>query len=204
MTLPLEITNLGLWHKEVVLFRSFNLTLQKNDKILLKGKSGSGKSSLLKIVLGFCPYQEGKVIIQGQPLDSENARSLRQNFAYVSQNLHFRPGTIQELVSTLSSFRHNHLPGRLDPQLMETFEFSEKLLTTKTSQLSGGECQRLGIILAIMLKRPIFLLDEVTAALDENLTEKVVEYFEKTETPMIVASHDKTWEKSGAFRKVAL
>jgi len=87
---------------------------------------------------------------------------------------------------------------------MKFFEFDEKLLDKTIYDLSGGERQRLGLIMAIMLNRPVYLLDEITSALDTELKERVAEYFAKTDNTVIAVSHDDVWMKTGNFRKVVL
>ena len=60
----------------------------------------------------------------------------------------------------------------------------------------------MGIILAIMLNRPVFLLDEVTSALDKDLKKTVADYFADCERTVIAVSHDREWAECGNFRKV--
>lgn len=79
---------------------------------------------------------------------------------------------------------------------MKEFELEKDTLGKNFENLSGGEKQRLGILIALMLGRDIFLLDEATSALDSELKKRVVDHFLKHEDwTLFVISHDKEWER---------
>ncbi len=200
----IEFKNISLKFGDKKILRDFNLDINKKDKILISGKSGKGKSTLLKILLGFENIDDGQILIDGRDFEELNIFETRQMFSYVNQDITFRMGRIRDILKEISKFSGNSFDGLIDNELMEYFEFDEKLLEKTIDDLSGGERQRLGVIMAIMLDRPVYLLDEITSALDAELKEKVAEYFANVDKTVIAVSHDDVWTNTGKFRRVVL
>lgn len=185
-----------------LIFDHFNLKVNRGDKILITGKSGKGKSTLLKILLGFCRVDSGKIFIAGQEMDPARLKTQRQKFAYVNQDVTLRDGVVKEILCEIAKFDHNRFKGQISGELLDYFEFNPELLDKNITQLSGGERQRLGLMIAIMLDREIYLLDEVTSALDGNLKAKVARYFGESEATVIAISHDDSFKNTGKFQEV--
>ncbi len=196
----LSMINLSFDGKGV--FKDFSLKIEEGEKVLISGKSGNGKSTLIRIILGFQNFNSGKIFIQDKLVQPQDFRKTRNLFSYVNQDVTLRPGNVRNVLSEIAEFSGNDYNAEFDEELSDYFEFDMNLLDKKTEELSGGERQRLGIILAIMLNRPIFVLDEVTSALDEELKQKVVNYFTNSDKTVIAVSHDSEWFQRGKFRKV--
>ena len=202
----IELKNIDLTYEDKVLFNDFNLSVEKGEKVLIGGKSGAGKSSLIKILLGFRKMNSGYVQINNKKLKSGDYSDLRNMYAYVNQDVTVRHGRVLDFLHSLEGYKNStfKMEGQhgLAQELMDLFEFDKSLVYKNTEDLSGGERQRLGIIIAIMLKRPVFLLDEITSALDYDLKKKVAGYFADCQETVISISHDVCWEETGSFRKV--
>jgi len=202
----IDLQNICLTYENKVLFDHFNLAIEKGDKVLITGKSGAGKSSLIKILLGFRNYDSGHVQIIDKKLKDSDFTDFRTLYAYVNQDVTVRQGKVINFLKSLSAYKNNDfmLEGEygLRQDLMNMFEFDKNLLYKNTEQLSGGERQRLGIIIAIMLNRPVYLLDEITSALDQELKEVTAQYFANCKETVISISHDRVWDETGKFRKV--
>lgn len=200
----IEISNIHLKYADKEIFNDFSLSIKKGEKLLITGKSGKGKSTLFELLLGFADAKSGEIFINGKRVEAEGFTESRKCFAYVNQDVTLRKGKARDVLKEISKFSDNHYDGEFDENLAEFFEFDSKLLDKDIEELSGGERQRLGIILAIMLKRPIFLLDEVTSALDRELKKKVVHYFSTCEQTVIAISHDTEWLANNQFQEVKL
>ncbi|WP_461205008.1 ABC transporter ATP-binding protein [Clostridium sp. DL1XJH146] len=198
----IKFSNLNLQYGEKNILKDFSLEINEGEKVLIQGKSGAGKSTLFKILLEFTKFDSGELFIANKKVNSSTSRETRKMFAYVNQDVTLRQGNVRSVLKEISNFSGNNYEGNINETLAEKFDFSIDLFDKKTEELSGGERQRLGIIIAILLDRPIFLLDEVTSALDTELKEKVVKYFSNTEKTVVCISHDKEWLETGNFRKV--
>jgi len=197
----IEFKNIDLTFDEKKVFNGFSMSVDVGEKVLITGKSGSGKSTLLSLLLGFADLDGGEIYIQDKLLTHADISETRKLFAYVNQDVTIRPGKAADVLKQVASFSGNDYEGGFDEELARLFEFDLSLLNKDTQELSGGERQRLGIILAIMLDRPVFLLDEVTSALDKNLKAKVADYFAECDNTVVSISHDREWTKTGKFRK---
>ncbi len=200
----IDFKNINLSFEDKTIFHDFQLHIDEGEKVLITGRSGVGKSVLLRLLLGFETPDLGDIFIHGQSIYAVSFYETRQQFAYVNQDVSIRFGKVEDVLLDIAKFSGNRFNGQIDSEIAEYFEFDLTLLQKKTESLSGGERQRLGIILAIMLNRPIFLLDEVTSALDEHLKQKTVSYFANSKHTVIAISHDSVWFDNPQFRKVAL
>lgn len=174
--------------------RSFSLSLDPGEKAMLTGPSGCGKSTVLRCFLGFVVPDAGSVSIEGTQLTPDTIWRLRQRIAYVGQEPDLGTGTAAQAVERPFHYRANAgLRRNLDriPELFERFNLAHDLLHKDVGSLSGGEKQRIALVSAILLDRRIFLLDEITSALDKVSKQAVADFFRLREdaTALIVA-HD--------------
>ncbi len=176
------------------LLEDFSLEVSAGQKILMTGPSGSGKSTLLKCFLGLAVPKSGSIAVAGQPLTPATVWSLRRRIAYVTQEPDLGRGTARQVVERPFHYRANaHLLNNLDRlnELMDMFGLGGDLLDKNVSRLSGGEKQRIALIVAIMLDRPILLLDEPTSALDVASRRILSEYLQsRTKLTALIVTHD--------------
>ncbi len=176
----LEIRGLGLEFGQRRLWRDLSLSLAAGERIAITGKSGGGKSSLLKCILGFVAPSSGSVFIRGVKLDPRTVWSLRWSMGYVPQEPDLGDLTAEEFIRKPFRFKANRDlawdEGRLR-ELCGAFHLDESLLSQPSRQLSGGEKQRVALISALMLGRRLYLFDEITSALDEETRAAVADFF---------------------------
>lgn len=195
----IELEQINLRYNKHYLFEGLNVLVPTGGKLLISGNSGVGKTSILRLILGLIQPQQGRVIINRQPLSRENVWMLRGMMAYVSQDMSLGQGRVADFIREIFRFRRNRtlIYDRDEAvSLLQHFDLAADILTSRLEDLSGGELQRVAIITALLLKRPIYLLDEITSALDQKMKEKVVRYFLKLKnTTLVVVSHDSVWHK---------
>jgi UDP-glucose/iron transport system ATP-binding protein len=192
----IKLENINLKLKEQPIFINLNLHIIKNKKILLKMPSGAGKSTLLKLIMGYIPKDSGKIFIDGELLEQNNVDALRQKFAYIGQNIFFTEESVEKYIDLIFSFQKNkkiNLSKSNLYELLEKFDLDKRILKKSPSLLSGGEKQRIALILVLLLDREIFLLDEVTSGLDHDLKIKVIEIIKDLNKTIIISSHDNQW-----------
>ncbi|GAA0891527.1 ATP-binding cassette domain-containing protein [Fulvivirga kasyanovii] len=181
-------------------FDGFSLDIGQGEKVRIKGKSGAGKTTLFKLMLGFLQPDAGEVLYEGQKLNGSTVWRARKSMAYVSQDMSIGEGLVKDFFDEIFSYEANkHLQVDREDimKLFRKFSLNEELYEGRIPELSGGEKQRIAIVISILLDRPVYLLDEITSSLDEVLKEKIAQYFLglKGKTLLII-SHDRVWEKN--------
>lgn len=194
----IKYENIGISFGDRKVLSGFNLTIKKNQKILLRGKSGVGKTTLLKMLLGFTKPSEGTLYFRNRVIDSKTCWEARKEIAYVVQDTDLGEGKVQNLLDEIFSYSANK--EKLSRGKLQTFmrelELEDNILEKNFQELSGGEKQRIGILIALLLNRDIYLLDEATSALDAKLKKKVADYFlAREDWTLLIVSHDREWER---------
>lgn len=204
----IEFSNIHLSYNGKTIIQNLSFEIHQGDKAVILGKSGSGKSSLFSLVLGFIKPVEGEVIFDGMRVDEKNVWDIRKKIAYIDQDVSIGTGSIISLLGFVSGLKTNmHLDfskGRVD-DLLRYFELADDFIDKDVEDLSGGERQRLAIVISVLLERNIFLLDEVTSSLDKHLKKKVADYFvERKDWTSLVISHDPVWLENPSVKVFAL
>ncbi|WP_298610382.1 ABC transporter ATP-binding protein [uncultured Thiothrix sp.] len=161
------------------LFVDFNLMIRAGEKIALVGHSGSGKTSITKLLFRFVEPQQGEILIDDIPAQQFSLASLRKQIALVPQQPELFHRSIKDnillgkTISDLELERVTRQAQALDfiNQLPERFD---TLVGERGVKLSGGEKQRIAIARALLQAAPIVVLDEATSALD-SLTEQQIQ-----------------------------
>ena len=173
------------------LFLNLNLSFINGDWVLIKGKSGSGKSSFILLILGLLNSTQGEIEINSiknkkqtrQKLDLNNLISYRNQIAYVPQDIYLIEGTIAENIafSRIDEPIDYDLIKKicqiscLDDYLKQLPKGLETLVSSRNTKMSGGQRQRIGLARALYKKAQVFIFDESTSALDEKLTKNVLD-----------------------------
>jgi putative ABC transport system ATP-binding protein len=172
----IEIEDLAIAFNNRTVLAGFSLRVETGEKVVLAGPSGSGKSSVLACLLGFLEPAAGHIRIQGEPLTVQSIWHLRHTLALVQQEPDLGEQTVEDWIREPFLFRANEsLRGNLArlPDLLRRLRLPEAILRQKGSALSGGEKQRIALAAALLLDRPILLLDEPASALDPESRQAV-------------------------------
>ena len=156
------------------LLETFSLTIPGGKSSALVGASGSGKSTIAKILAGLHPYQSGEILVGPHNLRNLSTECVRQQIVLVSQTTHFWSRSILENFQ-LCAPKANYNEVVAACRITGADQFIDQLpdgyltvLGELGSNLSGGQLQRLAIARALVLKPAILILDESTSALDPN------------------------------------
>jgi len=193
----IKLVNVNLAYNGKSVFEKFSLEIKTGAKAIILGKSGLGKSSLFSLILGFTTPNKGKVFFDGSLVDKKSVWDIRKKVAYVDQGVSIADGNVSSWLDFVFRLKANGSAGfdrKKVKGFLDFFELGVNVLRKDTSELSGGEKQRLAIIVSILLERKVFLLDEVTSSLDKQLKKKVINYFiERDDWTIVAISHDPGW-----------
>ena len=172
-----EFRNVTFGYEEHVVLEHRNIQVMDGEQVTLSGRTGAGKSTVLKLLLGLYEPQKGEVLIHGIPAVQISAEERRRLFGYVEQTFHMVPGTVRDQI-TLFDERITEIQIRKAAELTGLQEAIENLEhgydTICTPEIfSQGQWQLLSIARAVVAQPSLLLLDEITATLDAE-TEKMV------------------------------
>ena len=173
-----------------------NLTLAAGKTTAFVGSTGSGKSTLVKLLLRFYTAKSGRILLDGQPIDSLNLQDLRRAVGYVSQDTFLTDGTVADNIAYGA-------PGASEADIAqaaraaECTDFINQLplgfatrIGERGQKLSGGQRQRLALARAILKNPPVLILDEATSAVDnetEAAIQRSLEVVSRNRTTIVIA-----------------
>ncbi|PSB07614.1 ABC transporter ATP-binding protein [Pleurocapsa sp. CCALA 161] len=165
---------------ETNVIENLSFEVQPGQTVALVGRSGSGKTTVSKLILGMYAPTDGKVLIDGQDLTTVSLQSLRSQIGVVDQSNFLFGGTIRENIS-ISHPEANIEEIRHAATLAGASEFIEQLplsyeapIGERGGMLSGGQCQRLAIARALLGNPRLLILDEATSNLDAE-SERIIQ-----------------------------
>src|SRR5690554_3469589 len=174
-----------------------DLLLAPGDELLLLGKSGSGKTTILNILGGLLPPDQGEVVIDGISLYKLKGAALDKfrggNIGIVFQKPHLlKPLSVEENIRLANFFVGEKATNKVDA-LLEELGMADKK-KAKISTLSEGEAQRVSIARALANTPKIILADEPTASLDDENAQSVIRLLQtqarKLNAVLIIVTHD--------------
>ncbi len=166
------------------ILKHINLNLKPQEKVTFVGRTGVGKSTLFKLVMGFLKPTQGDITVNGIDVCDIPNLEKRKVFGYVGQNFHMIKGTVAEQISLKDeSITKEHIEYALNfVGLTDYVEALEKGINTPIISdvlFSQGQKQLLAIARAIVTDPPILLFDEITANLDSITEEKFIAVLQK-------------------------
>lgn len=175
-----------------------NLEIKENVVTVVKGESGSGKSTMLKLLNNIISPDSGVVMYNGVDVNDINPITLRREIIMQSQFPTIFPGNVRENLNIIFTLRGEE--GLGDEKLLEAMEIVnlKKDLNDDAQNLSGGEKTRLSIARLFLVEPDVFLLDEPGASLDskteEILMNNVITEIKKRHKTLIFISHSENPE----------
>ena len=197
----LKLTELNFRYTEDSpwVLKNINLSLKKGARIGFIGVTGSGKSTLIDIIMGLLPPTNGKLMIDQQPINSQNCRAWQAHIAHVPQNIYLSDSTIEENIAfgiAKEEIDHQRVKkAAQQAQIAELIEEWEEGYQTFVGErgvrLSGGQRQRIGIARALYKKANVLIFDEATSALDNETEWEVMKAIEEIgeEITVLIIAH---------------
>ena len=181
-------------HAPLVL-KDVSMTIEKGKKIAIVGGSGSGKSSIAKLLIKMYEPSEGKILFDGTDSEAVDNRSLRHIFGYVGQD-----GTLfgSSILDNLTMLAENYTQEDIEKACKITKIYDDIMnLPMKTATMvsengsvfSGGQRQRIILARALLARPKILLLDEATSALDSITEHQIFDELNKLGLTLVVIAH---------------
>lgn len=201
----IEIKNMSFTYVNGTnVFNDFSLKINSGEKVGLVGHSGSGKSSITKLLMRFVDISEGEILIDGQDIRKIKQDDLRRNISYISQepilfhrsireNIAYSlPEATEEQIIASAASAHAH-------EFILNLKYGyDTLVGERGVKLSGGERQRVAIARVMLKPTPILILDEATSSLDSISEFYIQEAFGelmKGKTTIVIAHRLSTIQK---------
>ncbi len=200
-TLRFDQVSVTIHEKKIL--TSISFALYAGGKAVLCGKSGSGKSSVLKTLLGLHPISSGAVYFQETPLTPGSVQHIRSCTAYIGQEPMLGAASVREALLLPFQFKAHRDKKPTENQLTEILQrlqLPASLLNQDSSRISGGEKQRIALARGLLLNKKLYLLDEVTSALDSKSKQAVFDVFSDPALTVLSVTHDPEWlERCGTI-----
>ena len=196
----IEIKNLFFkFSEKKILFNNFNILIEKNSFIGVKGDSGTGKSTLLNILSGLIKPQKGEILVDGVNI-FENIQEWRDKLGYVSQSVFLIDESIKKNIAF--GIEDNDINyTKLDKAIhnsglsnyIDSLEDKENTIVGERGiRISGGQKQRIGLARALYFSPEVLILDEATNSLDKETEKNILKQLLKIKDKitLIIVSHE--------------
>ena len=198
MSTIIKFENIRKQYGEKEVIHNFNLSVEQGEFVTIIGSSGSGKTTVLKMVNGLIQPTAGNIFVEGENIKDKDLIKLRRNIGYAIQgSVLFPHMTVEQNIS--------YVPGLLNKKnrkktkaavgkWMDIVGLEEDMLERYPQELSGGQQQRVGIARALAASPDILLMDEPFGAVDEitrgQLQNEMKRIYEQTQITVLFVTHD--------------
>ena len=181
-------------------FEKINLKITKNQKIGIMGKSGSGKSTFLDLLLGLARPDSGKILIDGIEIPYSTLKEWHALIGYVPQEVSILEGSLIENISLENkklSANHESIKKIIEFSKLENLKKEGdvnqdiRFINISEITISGGEKQRIGIARALFNNPEILIFDEITSSLDKATEKEIIDsIYSLSDKTIFIVSHD--------------
>lgn len=182
---------------EHTVLKDFSMDIHDGEFISVIGGSGSGKTTVLKLINGLLIPDQGEIYVQDKAIRKVDQNELRRNIGYVIQSIGLFPHmTIEENIGYVLSLtkQESSLIQKRVKEMMDIMKLEEQLLNRYPDELSGGQKQRVGIARALASHPKILLMDEPFGAVDEitrhSLQDEILRIYHELHITIFFITHD--------------
>lgn len=188
----IEFRNVTFGYDEHMVLKHLSFQVQQGEQVTLSGRTGAGKSTILKLLLGLYIPQEGAVLLHGRPVSEIRDTERRKRFGYVEQSFHRVPGTVKDQITlfdkniSMEAVKRAAVLTGLDETIMQMEHGYDTECTPEL--FSQGQWQLLSIARAAAADPELLLLDEITANLDAETEQAVLKALKQVSADRTVIS----------------
>ena len=178
-----------------VVIPNLNLSINKGEFITIIGSSGSGKTTVLKMMNGLIEPTSGMIQIHGKDIKKQNLIQLRRKMGYVIQGSMLFPHlTVKQNIAYVPQLEKKKVDHQLIEEWLQKVQLDPSLKDKYPSELSGGQQQRVAIARGLIHQPDILLMDEPFGAVDEitrrQLQDEILKIYQQTTTTILFVTHD--------------
>jgi len=191
-TNEIKVTYLSFAYDNKEIFKDASFTIKKGKKYLIKGPSGIGKSTLIKLLSQTFENYTGSITIDGVDIKTIDSKSLNENIAFVYQDVFLFQDTIKNNITLYKDIPNEKIFKAISLSGLNNFLENKSLdfvIDENGKNLSGGERQRISIARGIAKEAQILFIDEGTSALNQELGSEIEEKITNLDTTVIAISH---------------
>ncbi len=197
----IELKNINFKYQSQTpeIIKGISLKIYKGDRIGIIGQTGSGKSTLVDIMMGLLEPNSGFITVDDVKLTEKNIKSWQKNIAHVPQQIYLADSSIIENIAfgipkneiDITEVKRAAEKSELHESIIKWPEKYNTVVGERGIRLSGGQRQRIGIARALYKKSQIIILDEATSSLDVNTEQEIMEdiYEYDTNITIIIIAH---------------
>ncbi len=181
---------------DALVLKEINMTIREGETLGIVGRTGSGKSTLVKVLLKIYNIDDGKLFFDGKDINSISAKHIRNNIGYVAQNAFLFSDLIENNIafsgeSSFDTIKQAASFACVDDSIVSFKDGYKTLIGEKGTSLSGGQKQRIAMARAIVKNPAILILDDSVSAVDSDTETKIlanIDKLRKGKTTLIVSS----------------
>lgn len=192
----LRVDDITIQYGEEKVLEHFSCHIHPSTLVCITGKSGCGKSSLLRAFMGMAPWVDGTIHIDGIEVGEKTCSAVRSKTVYLPQDLSFPCEYVDDLISLVLQIgkvkREKQVVAQLQ-QHLAILGLEAEIVNKRMSEISGGQRQRLILAILALLDKSVWLLDEPTSALDDESRDRVAQFLltlQHTGKTIVAVSHD--------------
>lgn len=179
-----------------VILSDLSFTVRAGEKAVFRGRSGAGKSTVLKTLLGLYPIGQGRIFFAGRLLDKSTITAIRRCTSYIGQEPILGADTVREALMLPFHFKAHRQRPPADAALRDALarvRLTPDILDRACLHVSGGEKQRIAVARAQLLGKHVYLVDEITSALDDETKLAVIDILLDPQLTVLSVAHDASW-----------